>query len=164
MQTPEYWISHLNLTAHPEGGYFSEIYRNKEVISDTELTQKYSGKRNLATSIYFLLKHGEVSKLHRLKSDEIWYYHYGSPLIVHVFHEGKYTQYQMGCDASKNEVFQVILPASSIFGAEVETPNGFTLVGCMVSPGFHFDDFELISKTKFETIYHADHKLINRLT
>ena len=164
MQTAQFWISHLNLSAHPEGGYFSETYRCNEEIGDSELKQKYSGKRNLATSIYFLLKHGEVSKLHRLKSDEIWYFHHGSPLLVHIFYEGSYTCIRMGSNAKDNEQLQVLLPAGSIFGAEVETPDGFSLLGCMVTPGFHFDDFELIGKSQLNACYLTYTSIVNKLT
>ena len=69
-------IKTLHLIPHPEGGFYKETYRSLETIN--------SGKRQLMTSIYFLLTSENVSKFHRIKSDELWFFHAGSPLIVHV--------------------------------------------------------------------------------
>lgn len=60
--TARYWIHGLGLRRHPEGGYYKETYRNKESITDQELSTRFVGKRSLATSIYYLLKSGEVSR------------------------------------------------------------------------------------------------------
>jgi predicted cupin superfamily sugar epimerase len=157
-------INALGLISHPEGGYFREIYRNNEVISDTELNQKYSGKRNLATSIYFLLESGQVSKLHQLKSDELWYFHYGTPLLIHIFYKDEYKSVVLGPKIDKKEKFQAIIPAGAIFGAEVTEPNSYTLIGCMVAPGFHFDDFRLVSQKEVVQQYPGYNAIISRLT
>jgi uncharacterized protein len=166
MQTlkKEDWIHYLNLQPHPEGGWFSEIYRNPEQISDKELTTKYSGTRNLATSIYFMLAYENISKLHRLKSDELWYFHYGSPLKVHIFHNKEYKTIIMGTDILKGQQLQLIIPAGAIFGAEIEENHGFTIVGCMVTPGFHFNDFELLTYMQVLELYPNHSKIIERLT
>ncbi|MDZ5017218.1 cupin, partial [Clostridium perfringens] len=64
MKNAEYYIESLNMTSHVEGGYFKESFlSNDEVRKD----------KKLWSSIYFLLKTGEVSNFHRLKSDELWY-------------------------------------------------------------------------------------------
>jgi predicted cupin superfamily sugar epimerase len=160
----EDWLTYLNLKPHPEGGWFSEIYRNHELISDTELTTKYSGKRNLATSIYFMLANGNISKLHRLKSDELWYFHYGSQLTVHIFLKGEYKIITMGTDIGKKQQLQLLIPAGAIFGAEVLETGGYTVLGCMVTPGFHFDDFELVPYNRIIEEYSVYSDLIKKLT
>jgi predicted cupin superfamily sugar epimerase len=157
------WIRYLGLILHPEGGYFKEIYRNTNLISDTELNCKYSGKRNLATSIYYLLESGQVSKLHRLNSDEIWYFHYGAPLKVHVF-DAEYTNYILGTDYQSNQLLQLTIPAGAVFGAEVIGNQTFCIFGCMVSPGFHFDDFELVSFQEMKTHFPNYESIIQKLT
>jgi Uncharacterized conserved protein len=161
METATQWVQYLNLAAHPEGGFFKEIYR-----SDIELniSSKYSGQRNLATSIYYMLESGQVSKLHRLKSDEIWYFHYGAALKVHVFHNGTYQCYTLGTSLNHNQVLQLIIPAGVVFGAEVTEPSSFSILGCMVSPGFHFDDFELISGNEMYAYFPDQKSIIQLLT
>jgi hypothetical protein len=162
--TPKEWIKHLNLTVHPEGGYFSENYRNNNLISDVELTQKYTGKRNLSTSIYFLLEQGQVSKLHRLKSDEIWYFHHGAPIHVHVFDKGQYSLFTMGTSFHLGQLLQLVIPAGTVFGAQVTSNGAFSILGCMVSPGFHFDDFELVPFEEMMVSYPNNGELIQKLT
>lgn len=155
------WISYLNLTAHPEGGYFCENYRNSIEVS---LNETHSGVRNLATSIYYMLQSPQISKLHKLKSDEIWYFHYGAPLIVHVFQQNQYQSYTLGINLEENQLLQLILPAGAIFGAEVAVDNSFTIMGCMVAPGFHFNDFQLISRHDILSSYPKHRAIIEKLT
>ena len=52
----------------------------------------------------------------------------------------------------------------AIFGAEVGLANSFSLVGCMVTPGFHFDDFELLSFQDVKAAYPDYDALISKLT
>eukprot|EP00828_Plagiopyla_frontata_P006587 TRINITY_DN12904_c0_g1_i2.p2 TRINITY_DN12904_c0_g1~~TRINITY_DN12904_c0_g1_i2.p2 ORF type:complete len:110 (+),score=2.26 TRINITY_DN12904_c0_g1_i2:52-381(+) len=67
-------IEHLKLEPLTvEGGYFKETYRSTEILAQRE--------RCIGTSIYYLLKTEEVSRWHRVKSDEIWMYHLGAPAI-----------------------------------------------------------------------------------
>ena len=161
MDSKANWIKYLNLTAHPEGGYFCENYRN---ASELNIDEKYSGKRNLATSIYYMLEYEQFSKLHRLKSDEIWYFHHGAPLKVHVFNNNLYQSYVLGTNFNKNQLLQLIIPAGAIFGAEVLESNSFTILGCMVSPGFHFDDFEIIKAVEVLAIFPEQKTIIEKLT
>ena len=75
MLQPGFFIDNLGLKPHVEGGYYKELYKNSRCL----------GERPIASAIYYLLKSGQVSRFHRLKSDELWLYHYGSPLriVVH---------------------------------------------------------------------------------
>lgn len=158
------FVDKLGMQAHPEGGYFAEIYRNSTVIAPEILEKNYSGERSLATSIYYMLKADQVSKLHQLKSDELWYYHHGSPLLVHVFFEDTYTSHILGIDVNKGQHPQIIIPAGAIFGAEVIDKASFTLVGCVVTPGFHFNDFRLVSRDEMLELYPGYNSIINKLT
>jgi len=162
--SPEYWISKLNLLAHPEGGYYRRTYQSKEQISDQELSVEFNGPRFLYTSIYFLLQSKDVSHFHRLKSDECWYFHAGSPLTIHVIHEdGTYEEVKLGTNLENNETLQYVVPKNSIFGSSVLEPDTFSLVGCMVSPGFDFQDFELFTQQELLTQYPEHHEVIKKI-
>lgn len=139
-------IQKLALVPHPEGGYYKETYRSSDSISFNILNMDHEGKRNLATSIYYLLESGQVSKFHRLKSDEIWYYHCGGPMRIICLSEGEISTILLGIDISLNQLPQIIIKAGTIFGATPLDENSFTLVGCMVTPGFDFKDFEFLGK------------------
>lgn len=89
---------------------------------------------------------GEVSHFHRLKSDEVWYYHDGNALTIYMIdEEGKLTAAKLGLDLEKGEVPQVLVPKGMIFGSAMEE-EGFSLVGCMVSPCFKYEEFELFDR------------------
>ena len=159
-QDPQYYISKLGLEPHPEGGYFKRTFASQEQITDQELTVHFEGKRMLYTSIYFLLTSNDVSHFHRLQSDELWYYHAGSPLSVHMIDEnGEYTEHKLGLDLENGEVPQVLVPKNTIFGSSVKDRETFSLVGCMVSPGFEYQDFELFTQEELLLKY-PEHKEI----
>ena len=147
MLPAEKWIQELNLKPHPEGGFFAETYRSGIEVNQKELPRGFSGNRRLATSIYYLLRSGEISRLHRLRSDEIWYYHYGSSLkLILIDKEGKKKSRILGPRVDKAEHLQVLIPAGTIFAAEILESNSYSLFGCVVAPGFDFADFELFEK------------------
>src|SRR6266404_7755360 len=72
-----YWIERLQLTPYPEGGYFRETYRSPELVAPDALPARFPGARAFSTAIYFLLPSNEVSRLHRLRSDELWHFYAG---------------------------------------------------------------------------------------
>ena len=132
-------INQLGVKPHPEGGFYKETYRSNDLCLE--------GTRNLKTVIYFLLRSEDVSHFHRIKSDEMWYYHAGSPLIVHsIDEEGKLKQQKLGVNFEKDEVPQYLVPKNTIFGSSVLDENSYSLVSCSVAPGFDFNDFELFKQ------------------
>jgi len=162
---PKYWISKLELEAHPEGGYFKATYQSNEKITNNELSVQFNGQRLLYTSIYFLLESHDVSHFHRLKSDELWYFHAGSSLTIHVIdEEGIYNEVKLGLDLENGEVPQFLVPKNSIFGSSVMEKETFSLVGCMVSPGFEFEDFELFTQDELLSKYPDHEEIIKKLT
>ncbi|WP_078380548.1 cupin domain-containing protein [Sutcliffiella halmapala] len=160
----EYLIAKLELQPHPEGGYYKQTFVSEEKISDKELSVDYSGSRKLFTSIYFLLTDKNISHLHRLKSDELWYFHGGSSLTVHIIHEnGEYQESKLGLDLENGEAPQILVPKNAIFGSSVEIKDSFALVGCMVSPGFEFEDFELFTQAELLEKYPQHEEVIMRM-
>ncbi|ORC89753.1 cupin [Trypanosoma theileri] len=154
----DYWVKNLNLTAHKEGGYFKEVLR-----SDTTM-ETPRGARFYYTSIYFLLTHNNPSHFHRIQSDEVWYYHAGSPLTVHVLHpDGVYEKILVGPNIDNGEVLQAVVPKNVIFGSSVEVEGSFSVVSCMCSPGFDYRDFELFTKSELISQYPNHDAIINKL-
>lgn len=158
----DYFIKSLDMTAHPEGGYFKESF-----VSDSTLapnTLHINEERHLWTSIYFLLRTGEVSNFHRLKSDEMWYFHAGEALTIYMISpEGELIEKQLGLNIEKGESPQVLVPKDYIFGSSMNR-KGFSLVGCMVAPGFNFKDFELFDRKYLLEKYPSYKETIEKLT
>jgi len=164
MYTADYFVKNLEMIEHPEGGFYKEIFASAENISDRDLNVEFEGSRILWTSIYFLLRDGEVSNFHRLKSDEMWYYHSGSPLTIYMISpEGELTSEQLGLNIEKGEKPQVLVPKNYIFGSAMNN-GGYALVGCMVSPGFEFKDFELFERNFLLEKYPEYKETIIKLT
>jgi len=159
------WIKKLRLAEHPEGGYFRETYRAKESTSVEALPARYAGRRAFSTSIYFLLKSGQVSHFHRLRSDEVWHFYAGSPLRFHVFEDGgAYRRFLLGPDPGRGAVLQAVLPRGALFAAEPVRRGSFSLCGCTVAPGFDFADFEFGRREDMLARFPRQKVLIRRLT
>ncbi len=73
----EFWIEQLALIPHPEGGFYRETYRASEVIPQQGLPDRYPAPRTYQTAIYFLLQNGQTLAIHRMESDELWFFHAG---------------------------------------------------------------------------------------
>jgi predicted cupin superfamily sugar epimerase len=162
-QKAKYYIQKLQLNKHPEGGYYREIYRSGEMISID--APKKNLKRNVSTSIYFLLEGPQVSKFHRLNSDELWHFYDGSSVKIYVIDErGMLTEIILGKKTENGEVFQTVIKKNNWFAAEVINKRSFALIGCTVSPGFDFSDFELASRDYLLEKYPKHKELIFKFT
>lgn len=156
----EQWIEFLQMEEHPEGGYYKSSFTSEDRMD----FQSHNGERPLYTSIYFLLRSQDLSHFHRLKSDELWYYHAGSALTVHIINEdGAYRQERLGIAIADGEKPQVLVPKGSIFGSTVDREDSFSLVGCMVAPGFDYNDFELFTQKQLKADYPQHEEIIERL-
>lgn len=165
IQQAEILAEKLGLEPHPEGGYFKETYRSNEVISERELGFNFDGDRNCCTGIYFLLTSDTFSAFHRIKQDEMWHFYQGSPLLLHTLSPaGEYRCTEIGADILNNQHPQFVVEAGTWFGATVKNPNDYSLVGCTVSPGFDFRDFELAERERLTALFPDHSKVIAALT
>lgn len=152
-------VKSLNLLPHPEGGFYKETFRSVEGI-ETEL-----GARNLCTSIFFLLTSENVSKFHLIKSDELWFFHEGSPLTVHTLGENGYECLSLYISSSGSDCLpQHLVKANTVFGSTVDQPESYSLVSCVVAPGFDFRDFELFEARDLLPLFPQAEAIIRRLT
>jgi len=158
-------IEHLDLQPHPEGGYFKETYRSKGEIREDNLNDSYSGKRNYATAIYFLLPSNQFSSFHKIHQDEAWHFYDGAPIKIHMIDDdGEYSNVIVGRNFKAGEVPQFVVPGEVWFAAEVMNENSFSLVGCTVSPGFDFADFELAKQDILIAKFPQHQEIIKKLT
>jgi predicted cupin superfamily sugar epimerase len=155
--TAEQLAASLGLRRHPEGGYYLETYRSAETVGTPR------GERPATTAIIFLVTADSASRLHRLSSDELWIFQGGLPLeLVTISPAGELERRLLG-DAAENVtggsqderaasaglLLQALEPAGSWQGARVAggphppADRAWTLVSCVVTPGFEFADFEL---------------------
>jgi hypothetical protein len=156
---PDELVRTYALKAHPEGGSFAETYRA------AGRTPTPSGDRPFSTAICFLLRRGEVSRLHRIKSDETWHFYSGGPLTVaEIAPDGRTRETTLGRDLAAGQTFQHVVPAGRWFGAFPAPGAEFSFVGCTVAPGFDFADFELARRGELLALFPGAAGLITRLT
>jgi predicted cupin superfamily sugar epimerase len=161
----QYWVEKLELSPHPEGGYFRQTYRSQVSIAREALPRGYAGARAVATAIYFLLEGQNFSAFHRLRSDELWHFYAGAPLMVHGIDPlGKYFSILLGSDPEAGQVLQAAVPAGCWFASHVSDWKSWALVGCTVAPGFEFEDFEMAKRAELLAEYPQHRELIERLT
>lgn len=159
-----YWVEKLRLEPHPEGGYFRQTYKAELVLPQAALPG-FTGPRAASTAIYFLLEGKNLSAFHRLRSDELWHFYAGDPLVVHVIEpEGKYSAIRVGRDLDAGQVLQAVVPAGCWFASHVADWSSFSLVGCTVAPGFDFEDFEMARRAELLREYPQHREVIMRLT
>lgn len=171
----------LGLQPHPEGGFFLETYRSAEAVVTAH------GERAAATGILFLVTADSHSRLHRLTSDELWVFQGGLPLeLVTLAPDGDVVRRVLGVleDAAAVEgpVIAEHAPAAPGFSPQALAPAGswqgarlaggphlpasraWTLVTCIVTPGFDYADFELADREALLAAYPAHGELVRAFT
>lgn len=121
-------IAALGLRPHPEGGHYAETLR----------VPSADGGRALVTAIHFVLLAGERSRWHRVDATEIWLFHAGDPLLLEI--DGR-APVRLGSEVLAGEVVQATVPAGA--WQQARPLGAWTLVSCVVAPGFEFSGFEL---------------------
>lgn len=153
----DYWIKKLDMEEHIEGGYVKAVYESNYKINVPE-------ERSICTSIYFLITDKSFSHFHSLKSDEIWYFHAGKALSLTIITpNGELQEWKLGLDLDNGERPHVLVPAGSIFAAHIPESKGYTLVSCMVSYGFDYQDFKLYKKGELIELFPKYRDIIEKL-
>ncbi len=161
-------IQHFDLIPHFEGGYYKETYRSSDRVLVSHLPARFASPlscppephpdRNICTGVLYLLSHGQRSKLHRIKADEMWHYYLGTaPLyLVMLTDGGELSVVTMGSQICKGEHLQFVVPGGVWFGAFMTLGSVndafYALVGCTVSPGFDLNDFEFSNRLQLESL------------
>jgi uncharacterized protein len=160
----KYWIETLGLAEHPEGGYYREIYRSDETLAKEALPDRFLSMHAFATSIYYLLEYDDVSHFHRLNQDEIWHFYEGSPVMIYTLQKRRLTVHRLGRNPAKGQLPMLVIPRGTLFAAELENKRSYALLGCTVSPGFKFEDFEMPTRSELTQHFPEHLDLLNRLS
>jgi hypothetical protein len=134
----------LNLVPLPEeGGFFAETHRCEALVPKDALPDAYTGARNAGTTIYYLITPEDVSLMHRLPSEEVFHFYLGDPVLqLHLRPGGTGEEVTIGTDLGAGQRPQVIVPGDVWQGARLAPGGRFALLGCTVTPGFDYDDYE----------------------
>jgi predicted cupin superfamily sugar epimerase len=141
------WAQQLDLSPHPEGGWYRETWRSRLMTPQSALPPDYAGARSAGTAILFLLMPGQQSAWHTVRSAELWLYHRGSPLLLEIgAQQESATTHLLGADIAGGEHPQLLVPEGQWQRARPRDDEP-CLVSCVVVPGFDFADFALGAPT-----------------
>lgn len=142
-------VSTLNLQAHPEGGWYAEIYRSQNVVSGVTPETTDTAERSAMTSIYFLLEEGQVSRWHCVDADEAWHFYEGGllELLVAPPDFSRIEIITLG-EIRDGEKPVYVVPAG--WWQAARSKESFSLVGCTVAPGFQFSGFRFLNEEETE--------------
>jgi hypothetical protein len=158
--TAEEIKSLLKLEPHPyEGGCFRQTYVAHERV---ELER---GSRSVGTAIYYLLEPGTFSEMHCLASDEVFHFYLGDPVeMLQLFPDGSSAVFTLGPDLQAGQQVQLVVPAGVWQGARLVGDGKVALLGCTVTPGFDYADYQSGSYTQLADKWPAEAELIRALT
>jgi len=157
MTTAQELIKLLDLRPHPEGGYYSEVWRAPERLAVNALPPRYSGGRSLSTAIYYLITPDSFSRMHRLRSDEIFHFYLGDPVEMLLLSADSATLRGgankgkeggqlviLGPDVERGHRPMAVVRRGTWQGARPRTrrKGAFALMGTTMAPGFEYDDYE----------------------
>ena len=145
-----------NLTSHPEGGWFSEVYTSPSA----------SGGRAFTGSIYYLLEGNDVSHFHQIDCDEIWYHHEGGAMKITMIvvaegsgtgsssqgSPGTWTVRETFLGAGEGETAMVVIPAGAVFAAELIDKESYCFTSCVTTPKFTYDGFRLLGRDEIKAL------------
>ncbi len=150
-------IDRYALQPHPEGGWYREVHRSPRSLG---LLPGYPGERTALTAIYFLLAAGDFSAFHRVRSEELWVHLAGDPLEL-VLLDGEPRLLTLAPAGGDGEPLLVVPPGI----LQAARPLGtFTLVTCLVAPGFDFADFEIPTRAELEALFPRHAELVRTFT
>jgi uncharacterized protein len=139
----------LGLAPHPrEGGFYIRTYESGERVPASAFADgRYPSARFTATAIYYMLEPGTFSEIHRLKSDEIFHFYAGDAVEMLQLHPNDRGEIiRIGNRLDQGERPQVLAPRNVWQGAHLAPGGKWALLGCTVSPGFEFEDYETESR------------------
>ena len=157
----------LGLTPHPrEGGWFVQTYAAAEtVVPSAFADDRYRGPRRTSTAIYYLLEPETFSEMHRLRSDEIFHFYAGDPVEMLQLHpDGSGQTIVIGNDLSQGQRPQVVVKRSVWQGSRLAAGGRWALLGCTVSPGFEYEDYDSAGRDELSAKWPEFSELLAALT
>ena len=135
-------VQRLRLVAHPEGGWYREVYRDAA-----------------ASTIHYVLPAGGLAPLHRVRDRvELWHFYGGAPVELHTIVDGRHAVVTVGPDAPIGVVPPGVWQAMRV-------GNGAAWCGCTVAPAFDFAAWEMPPREELlRALPQGLHAIVRELT
>jgi predicted cupin superfamily sugar epimerase len=140
--TVEALVQRLGLQAHPEGGWYGEVYRDAAV-----------------STIHYVMPAGSLAPLHRVNGRvELWHFYGGTAVELHTIVGDRHEVVTLGPDAPV-----AIVPPGA--WQATRAGDGFAWCGATVAPAFEFAAWEMPSRRELQRLLPtALHAVLEKLT
>lgn len=119
-----------------EGGMYKNAYDAEQLVDG----------RPICSVIYYLLSKDSFSHLHRLSTDEVYYFFLGDPVdLVELMPDGSHRVVTLGQNITQGECVQTVVKAGTWQGSRLKKqdgPYGFALLGTSMAPAYDPDSYE----------------------
>ena len=136
-------VERLGLSAHPEGGWYREVYRDAAV-----------------STIHYVLPARGLAPLHRVRDRvELWHFYGGAPVELHTIDDGRHAVVTLGPEAPI-----AVVPPGAWQATRAGDVDG-AWCGCTVAPAFDFAAWEMPSRAELLRALPATlHAIVRELT
>lgn len=142
-----------------------QTWRAEETIPKTALPDRYPAERVAGTAIYFLLEPHTFSEMHRLIADEIYHFYLGDPVeMLQLWPDGSVRIVILGHDVVAGMHVQLLVPKGVWQGSRLVPGGRLALLGCTMSPGFDYADYESGKREELVRAYPQAEEKIRALT
>lgn len=153
-------VKNLALQPHPEGGFYRETFRSKHRVKTSD-----DRERQAFSSILYCIASSTKSSVHRVNADELWNFHTGDPVTICVSKQDGTMEKMLLGDPSVTQgaSWQHLVDARDWFASSVQSQHvkiGYSLVGCTVTPGFQFEDFEMLDREGVRSEIPTEHQAL----
>ncbi len=159
------FIEQHKLIKHEEGGYFKVTYVAERMI---KVFDRDGDERPASTKIDYLLSGNDFSAWHKIKSEEVWRFKEGAPLMLYVLSDinddqSSLLQIKIGDPKKeKDAVLEYTVKRDLWFAAVVNDKSSFSFIECEVTPGFDYRDWELGKESVLIDLYPDHEEIISR--
>ncbi|MEX2627801.1 MAG: cupin domain-containing protein [Ilumatobacteraceae bacterium] len=116
-----------------------------------------------STAIYYLMRPGDFSAMHRLTGTEVWHHYAGASVDMLLLDaDGSISRPRLGDDLLVGERPCVVVPSGVWMGAA--TTGAWSLVGTTMAPRWEPDRFVLGDRARLRAEYPSAADDIDRLT
>lgn len=158
-------IKFFKLEPYIEGGFGKGDYYSDRILPRKLIGEQYSGDRHYLTTFFYLIPQGNRSVFHKLLSDEVWVFYAGGPIdLYQIFKDGSFKKTVVGPDVAAGQCIQYVVERESWFGAMPQLNVEFSFFGCIMSPGFDFDDWERGEPSFLKQLCPSATNIIEQLT
>jgi predicted cupin superfamily sugar epimerase len=148
-----------------EGGLFKRHYEAQETIPSHALPERYDSHKLHSSAITYMHTSETRSLLHRLRSDEVYHFYNGDPVLLLLLSpDGSWHVVTLGQDYAAGQVPYFAVPRGVWQGSILAPGGAWALMGTTMAPAFDDDDFELALRENLVSLYPGAREWIERLT